>query len=586
MKTTILFALLFAVLTTFAQDAKITKDISPGMDRTYINRGVEVNGLFVFPARVFTEMHFGLWVTDGTDNGTTPLVEGLIPSFHARLTTINDLCYFYTKDGDAPNALWRSDGTTAGTSVFYDFGAGNFWNFSAPIPVGDRFAVGTFPENAPAGTLWISDTAHTTLFEVPVPGVKSTHESKLLEFQDNLFVITQDDDASNSSTIWEIDLSDLSFEPIYTFTNLTEPYILRFCGASNEHIYLHLEHQEDGKQYWTTDGTAAGTQFIKEYTPPEDSFFLTTSIYSFPQSNRVLFSVKDSLHGIELWVSDGTEAGTQILKDINPEGSSMYSYEHDLHYLNGHYYFLGYDPINKSQLWRTDGTPDNTEMVTNEPNSYPYPIFTSANRPVVVNDLLFFLLPMTASDGMIMRTDGTPAGTFSLIDEYNTVGSIARFVSLSDSLMIFAHHAPGFGYELWKTDGNESAIIKDIAQGSSNGISNCADLWIATGKDRILFRANDGVKGIEPWILDFELPVHTVNRPKQTEITVFPNPARQEVFIPLSDQATIDIFNSAGVLVLTKEALINQPLDISGLPPGVYVLKARQSGETARFIKQ
>ncbi len=34
--------------------------------------------------------------------------------------------------------------------------------------------------------------------------------------------------------------------------------------------------------------------------------------------NRVFFSARDGLHGWELWESDGTAAGTRLVRDLNP----------------------------------------------------------------------------------------------------------------------------------------------------------------------------------------------------------------------------------------------------------------------------
>ena len=64
---------------------------------------------------------------------------------------------------------------------------------------------------------------------------------------------------------------------------------------------------------WRTDGTPEGTYPLGEFPG-------STGLPRFAQfvHDLVLFRGDDGIHGEELWVTDGTAAGTSLLKDIAP----------------------------------------------------------------------------------------------------------------------------------------------------------------------------------------------------------------------------------------------------------------------------
>jgi ELWxxDGT repeat protein len=74
-----------------------------------------------------------------------------------------------------------------------------------------------------------------------------------------------------------------------------------------------------GRELWKSDGTAAGTVLVKDIHP--------CARHSGPTSltdvgGRLFFAATDGIHGAELWRSDGTVAGTRLVKDINTEVGS------------------------------------------------------------------------------------------------------------------------------------------------------------------------------------------------------------------------------------------------------------------------
>jgi ELWxxDGT repeat protein len=116
--------------------------------------------------------------------------------------------------------------------------------------------------------------------------------------------------------------------------------------------------------------------------------------------HRVYFSADDGVHGIELWVTDGTEEGTQLFADINP--GALRSSPQSFKVAGGLLFFVTIVPDDphftvQTQLWATDGTAEGTQMVYQEPgNNFGYAI---DHLTVLGNKLLF-----TAPNGV--DTDG------------------------------------------------------------------------------------------------------------------------------------------------------------------------------------
>jgi ELWxxDGT repeat protein len=93
-------------------------------------------------------------------------------------------------------------------------------------------------------------------------------------------------------------------------------------------------------------------------------------------NGTLFFVADDGVHGGELWVSDGTLAGTHLVQDINPLitcdslGSNPGSGSHPcgskpehLANVNGTLYFAANDGTHGHELWRSDGTPEGTVLV-------------------------------------------------------------------------------------------------------------------------------------------------------------------------------------------------------------------------------
>ena len=71
-------------------------------------------------------------------------------------------------------------------------------------------------------------------------------------------------------------------------------------------------------------------------------------------NGTLFFSANDGVNGFELWRSDGSAAGTQLIKDINPGSASafpLYAF-HARTNMNGTLFFSADDPAHGSELWK------------------------------------------------------------------------------------------------------------------------------------------------------------------------------------------------------------------------------------------
>ncbi len=215
------------------------------------------------------------------------------------------------------------------------------------------------------------------------------------------------------------------------------------------------------------------------------SVVMASGVSAATLGNNYIFASGDADHGQELWISDGTAGGTQLLKDINPGTDG--SYPANFVTFNNQLFFVADDGVHGRELWKTDGTSSGTALVSDllsggdgsNPSSF-----------VVSGSKLFFIANGTdlwVYDG----TNATYIGTFDITPRNLTdVNGVLYFVATTASE----------GEELWKSDGtsNGTVLVKDILGGA--GSSHPDDLCNVNGV--LYFSADDGQNGRELWKSD------------------------------------------------------------------------------------
>ena len=292
--------------------------------------------------------------------------------------------------------------------------------------------------------------------------------------------------------------------------NSSAPF--HFTRLPNGKVLFEAADGTDGRELWITDGTAAGTHLVKDInavapTASHDAFSSTVS-QSAPDRNAPVvlgnyayFVADDGVHGRELWRSDGTAAGTQMVADINASGSTG-SNPYWLTVMNGHVYFTADDGTHGQQIWRTDGT--TTEMVTNlvgapTPDYTPSPFFL-----VPSGNKLFFAWSdgtYNANSQQLWVTNGTPGNATELTHESGSA-SPSNMVDIGGTLyfqMADATH----GGELWTSDGTVggTAMLDNIAPDTSGAQGSGPGNFTALN-GKVYFVATDNTHGYELWVTD------------------------------------------------------------------------------------
>lgn len=205
----------------------------------------------------------------------------------------------------------------------------------------------------------------------------------------------------------------------------------------------------EGYELYKTDGTSSGTVMVKNiFTGSANNLAQSGNPGPKVAAGSTLFFAATSTSGRELWLSDGTDAGTVQVADLNPGGNSS-------------------DPQNitvvgTTVLFSAIGATGGRELYKSEP---PY------NSVTLVRDI---------------RSGSSNSDPTSFTVIGNTL-----FFTADDGVN---------GRELWKCESpynsTTTSLIRNIWPGV--GTSNSKNLF-AYG-NRLLFQASDSVNGAELWI--------------------------------------------------------------------------------------
>lgn len=269
---------------------------------------------------------------------------------------------------------------------------------------------------------------------------------------------------------------------------------VRRSWTIDELTYFVASDGVHGQELWVTDLTEEGTTLVKDIFP---GIVGANPIFVAELQGKVVFEAVDDSHGREYWISDGTHEGTILLKDI-AMGTDSSVISHQSIVYNDLLYFAAFDDIHGTELWVSDGTQNGTQLLKDinpgEASANPQLFYEFAG------DLYFFAENGTVGQEM-WRTDGTEDGTV-LFKDLNTGPSSCSTTSIgATSTRMYFNSYSSVGRELWSSDGTPegTSLVKDIFP---DGFSS-DPFGFTAFKDEIYFSARGGLtEGRELWKSD------------------------------------------------------------------------------------
>ena len=554
----ILSCLCFFIYNASAQSFSVV-NLGPGYGTGSYPYGMTTfNGKVYFEADPDTMKGYELYASDGTVAGTS-LIKDINPgpghSYPNNFIAMGNQLFFAADDGVHGTELWVTDGTSSGTVMLDDIWPGPTGGLSGgpffTVLNGKLYFVAD--DSVHGAELWVSDgtPSGTSLVKDIFPG-------------------------TSSSNIYGVGAGNGYGLETYKYS-LTE---------WNGKLYFEANDGIHGGELWATDGTTAGTTMIADiWTGPGTSFPYCITAFG----NMLVMGATDSLHGTELWVSDGTAGGTSLLKDIYPGLSSSLPGDYaTLNLFNGKLYFDATTPANGDELWVTDGTSAGTQLVA---DIWPGPTSSTPGLLgiVVYNNKMYLNANDSLNGDQLWTSDGTAAGTtlLKVLSNYTPNYSRPEAFMQFDGKMVFIANTDSINLEqLFISDGTAGGthVISPAIAPNGNPLGYYPDFCVLNNS--LFMDADFNSVRHQLWVYGFPLGITPVSG--DNTITAYPNPFSTSVTLSGVDPSqhyTVEVLDMSGRVYYNAQYDPSETIVVSmpDLTSGVYLMHVSGQGSTQTF---
>jgi large repetitive protein len=392
-----------------------------------------------------------LWRTDGTAAGTEPLADLEVcpavcgPSF-GEAELAGGKLYFNLFHFPFRQELWVTDGTREGTERLLRLVKPGSQIAQLTAVGGQLWFLATDPDLGEE--LWTSDGTRegTRLLADLCPGACSSHPQWITPFDDQVAVVASSGNPGPFEHEFDLRLLDPA-------TGEVEAEGL--CGGACGFAQRLAVHQ-----------------------------------------GRLYFTALDETHGEEPWVSDGTAAGTRLLMDgrPGPESGGLYT----SFSAGGAVYLVVLRDRDEPKVFRTDGTPAGTVPAEEILGALRGRFLESFARPTAAG--LVYFAATSEAEGEVLRVFDPAAGEVRALRSGIDLPFVGFEWAALGERIVFAAGEQGFGNEPWVSDGTAAGTFR-LADVATPFRSSHPRGFTSLG-DRVVFTAEHDFEHQHLWTTD------------------------------------------------------------------------------------
>lgn len=534
------------------------------------------------------------------------------------LTTLGDKFIFVTNANDKiiPTRFWSTDGTEAGTTMLFEVEETDL-NFDLI----DNFIIRNKKLYLKTTGVWGAERFWAT--DGTKEGTKnltnefeSFHIEKMYLVGDKIVLL---ESYNSKSKIGVLDTDDnLNILGTFNIGYYTEVW------AAEDFFYINLckENQFYTKELWVSDGTKEGTKKI--FTAKDTEICLLDDENAAIFGNSLYFNTKEENgNSVTGWITDGTEQGLVNIEDVGLSSEKVffiqvinrikekvfliihrkeaarslwcvnledkkistlvdnwqsYSYDNSLQ-VGDLLYFKNKDTNKNFQIWKSDGSQENTELLIDL-------------AKVESKEISTFYFKGSYSDSLLFYTSYfiNDVRLFSINLYNNQVEKLTEFDSSSD---INVSHVGGVTFFINSIDNRDNLYLshnKQVEQISLEGAKNetpyLGNYFYSLGNYIYFFADYDGDELFELYrIINPASGISSVEDYEINQVNFYPNPTNNNLTLELEEMTDISIIDINGNQVLSFNDFTGGVIDVSKLATGFYSITNSTGKLLGKFIK-